>query len=226
MLSACSTLGPAPAVDPQAEAATDVAPAEQVAEPVITPEQDEGLTAELLYDLLVSNLAMQEGELEIASEALIRAAQTTGDPVLIARAVRMAVHNKNYAEAVELGQRWIELAPKDYQAGIITALAAVMDQQATIATDILSSTMAQSADRLGLRFGQLGEMFLQYAEGEMAQGVLKELANEYPGSAEAWLVLAGMAQKNKDFPGMNSALDRICRLSQAVRLPQGINYWR
>ncbi|MCP4008391.1 MAG: tetratricopeptide repeat protein, partial [Proteobacteria bacterium] len=198
-----------------------MAPVEQAAEPVITMEQDEGLTAELLYDLLVSNLAMQGGELEIASAALIRAARTTGDPVLIARAVRMAVHSKNYVEAVELGQRWIEIAPKDYQARIITALAAVMDQQATIAADILRSTLAQSPDRLGLRFGQLGEMFLQYAEGETAQGVLTELANEYPDSPEAWLVLAGMAQKNKDLPGMNSALDRILSLEPGSETAAG-----
>ena len=210
LLSACSTLGS----DKVENSHVDLEPAEVMVEaapeiPTAPAAQGEGLTADLLYDLLLSNLALQQGEMALASEALIRAARTTGDPAIIESAVRMAVHNKNYAEAVELGQRWITLSPKDYQAGIITALAAVMNQQPDIADNILSAMMARADGKIGLRFGQLGEMFLQFAEGPGAQDVLLRLANEYPESAEAWLVLAGMAQKNKDFPAMNSALDRL-----------------
>ncbi len=213
VLSACSTLDPDHIEAPVPEPAPEVTVLTPVPEETVEPlTQGEGFTTDLLYDLLVSNLAVQQGELGLATEALIRSARATGDPALIESAVRMAVHNKNYAEAVELGQRWIEFAPTNYQAGIITALAAVMNQQADVANDILSAIMARAGDQLGLRFGQLGEMFLQFAEGQVAQDVLLQLANRYPDSTEAWLVLAGMAQKNQDFTGMSEALDSLLAL--------------
>jgi tetratricopeptide (TPR) repeat protein len=210
VLSACSTLDTQPQPGAGPETAVVEAPLKSMVEPSV---KDEGLTADLLYDLLVSNFAYQEGELELASESVIRAARATGDPALIESAVRMAVHNKNFSEAAELGQRWIESAPQNYQASIITALAAAMNQQAEIALEILSGMMAQAEGKIGLRFGQLGEMFLQFAEGQAAQNVLLQLANEYPDSTEAWLVLAGMAQKNQDLSAMNSALDSLLKLN-------------
>lgn len=211
VLTSCSTLEPNSAESLQTTTKPEIAP---VAQQKKMPEAavDEGLTADLLYDLLVSSIAYQEGELDVASDALIRAAHSTGDPELISRAVRMAIHNNNYVQAVELGQRWIALTPEDYQAGIITALAAAMNQQPEIAMDILTPMMQQADDKVGLRFGQLGEMFLQFAEGEAAQQVLLQMASQYPDSSEAWLVLAGMAQKNQDFSAMNTALDQILLL--------------
>ena len=210
VLPACSTLN----TQPQADAAAQSEVVEQPLVPIVEPSvQGEGLTADLLYDLLISNFAYQEGELELASESVIRAARATGDPALIESAVRIAVHNKNFAEAAELGQSWIQNAPQNYQASIITALAAAMDRQADVALEILSAMMAQAEGKIGLRFGQLGEMFLQFAEGQTAQNVLLQLADEYPDSTEAWLVLAGMAQKNQDLSAMNGALNHLLKLN-------------
>ncbi len=212
VLSACSTLEPPPNNDAQAADDTQESLVLSPSEPMPAPGQNDGLTADLLYDLLLSNLALQEGELEIAAQALMRAARETGDPVLIARAVRMAVHSKNYAEAVELGQRWVHMEPQNYQASIITSLAAVMNQQPDIAEGLLNAMLEVSGDNMRLRFGQIGETFLQYAEGQTAQDVLSNLANKFPVSSEAWLIFAGMAQKNKDFPAMELALDKLLSL--------------
>lgn len=210
MVSSCSTL--VPTADTQIDVVPEVVAVEP--QPDLATEQNrgEGLTADLLYELLLSSIAFQEGEIDVAAEALIRAARSTQDPVVIARAVRMAVHNKSYDQAVELGLRWIDLVPKGHQAYIITALAAVMNQQAETATEIINSLLAQDAELTGLRFGQLGEVFLQHAEGETALDVLLQLANQYSEQAEAWLLVAGMAQKNKNFQIMDSALDRILLL--------------
>ena len=212
MLGACSTLVPAPDADTQAVAETQEPLAQLPSEQALKTGQNEGLTADLLYDLLLSNLALQQGELEIAAQALMRAARETDDPILIARAVRMAVHNKNYAEAVELGQRWVRMEPQNYQAGIITSLAASMDREPELAEDLLNATLEMSGDNMSLRLGQIGDTFLQYAEGQTAQDVLSKIANKYPASSEAWLIFAGMAQKNKDFPAMQQALDKLLSL--------------
>ncbi len=207
LLSACvSTGNQPPVIEPAVES-------EQVSEQTIENGAGvDGLTSGLLYELLLSSIAFQRGEIQVASDALIKAAHQTEDPVVVSRAVRMAVHSQNYVQGVELGQRWISLSPQDHQAYIITALAAVMNDQGEVGLKVLQELLAQDSAQINLRFGQLGELFLQHAEGETAQGVLQQLADDHTDVAEAWLVLAGMAQKNQDFPTMNSALDRVLEI--------------
>lgn len=172
----------------------------------------DGLTAELVYDLLLSSIAFQRGEIEVASNALIRAAQSSEDPVVISRAVRMAIHSKQYEQAFNLGQRWITLQEQNHLAHIITAMAAVMNKHSDKAIEILQKLLEEDKQRLALRFGQIGEVFIQNAEGEQALSVLQQVAAQYPKLIEGWMVVAGMAQKNKNFTVMRAALDEVLAL--------------
>lgn len=209
LLSACASTGEE-AITAEPESKPEVEqPASETNQDVVGTD---GLTADLLYELLLSSVAFQRGEIQVASDALLKAAHLTDDPVVVSRAVRMAVHSENYVQGVELGQRWIELSPSDHQAYIITALAAVMNDQPDIGLEVLRELLAQDSAQINLRFGQLGELFLQHTEGETSQSVLQQLADEHAGVAEAWLVLAGMAQKNEDFSVMDSSLDRVLEL--------------
>ncbi len=177
--------------------------------------QPAGLTAELVYDLLLASIASQRGEIEVASSALIRAAETSQDPLIISRAVRMGVHSKQYAQAYTLGQQWIELEKDNHLAHIITAIAAVMNEQRDQATNILQALLTNDEAHRTLRLQQIGEAFMQSAEGEDAFGVLKQLANDYPNTVEAWMVVAGMAQKNENLDAMRQALDKVLALEPA-----------
>jgi len=171
-----------------------------------------GLTEELLYDLLLSSIAFQAGEIEVSADALIRAARASDDPQVVSRAVRMGVHSKRYADAADLGQRWIELMPDDHLAYIVTALAAVMDNQTAQALQILQALMKRDEDKISLRFQQTGEVFLQYVDSPAAVTVFKQLAAQHPEKVQAWLVLAGIAQKTRDFKSMEGAIDQLLRL--------------
>ena len=171
-----------------------------------------GLTEALLYDLLLSSIAFQVGEVEVSADALIRAARASDDPQVISRAVRMGVHSKRYAEAAKLGQRWIELMPNDHFAYIITGLAAVMDNQADLALQNLQTLMRRDEAKVSLRFQQTGEVFLRYVDNPSAVTVFKQLAAQYPDKIQAWLVLAGIAQKTRDFESMEVAIDQLLRL--------------
>ena len=75
ILSACSTLESPPNNDAQAADDTQEPLVPSPSEPMPAPGKNDGLNADLLYDLLLSNLALQEGELEIAAQALMRAAR-------------------------------------------------------------------------------------------------------------------------------------------------------
>jgi len=203
-LSACSSIEKPtdPKLRTESVPAMSQAPAVETSQPAASDSGQNELTAELLYDLLLANIAFQAGEVEVSAEALIRAAEASDDIVVLSRAVRMSVHSKRYADAVRLGSRWVGRAPAEQQAYTITALAAVMDGQVDVAYELVHTLMEQDKDKLDLRFQQFGEVFLQYANKPAATEVAQRLAEAYPKQVQAWLVMAGIAQKNKDFATM------------------------
>jgi len=215
-LLACSTVQ---APDSQATLSPEIAqdkavPAVNITEVAasgVKPTED-GLTAELVYDLLLANIAFQAGEVQTSADALIRAADASDDVEVLSRAVRMAIHSKRYPEAVTMGLRWVERSPEEQLAYTITALAAVMDGQGDVAFDLVHRLMEQDPEKLDLRFQQFGEVFLQYADNPTAVTVARQLAEAYPERVQAWLVVAGIAQKNKDFKTMAAAIDQILRI--------------
>lgn len=210
-LSACSSIekpaGPEHRTEPTPS--MEQSPAAKTPQTTTLEDGQSELTAELLYDLLLANIAFSMGEVEVSADALNRAAEASDDIVVLSRAVRMSVHSKHYADAVRLGSRWIEQAPADQQAYTITALAAVMDGQVDVAYELIHTLMEQDTSRLDLRFQQYGEVFLQYADKPAAILVAQRLAEAYPEKVQAWLVMAGIAQKNKDFESMEKAIDQI-----------------
>ena len=76
---------------------------------------------------------------------LCHVAHLTDDVMVVSRAVRMAVHSQNYVQGLALGQRWIRLSPHDHQAYIITALAAVMNDEGDKGLEILRNLLARDS---------------------------------------------------------------------------------
>lgn len=212
-LAACSTIENRPdAAEQTALSEAGTFSALERPEFIENENKPDGLTSELVYDLLLSSIAFQQDEIEVALNALIRAAQASQEPSLISRAVRMAIHGEKYDQAYTLGQRWITLQEDNHLAHIVTALAAVMGQKSDEANTLLKSLLAEDKSKTGLRFQQVGEVFLQNAQGETALDVLDQLAEQYPKSAEGWMIVAAMAQKNKNLGAMQIALDKVLTL--------------
>lgn len=206
-LTACSTIETAPELDSQ-PVSTPVSALERPAF-LENENNPEGLSAELVYDLLLSSIAFQRGETQVASNALMRAAELSQDAVVISRAVRMAIHTKQYDQAFTLGQRWIVLEDKNHMAKIVTALAATLAEKSDEAIKILLALIDEDEEQSGRRFQQIGEVFLRNSDGDAPINVLQQLASEHPKLSEGWMVVAGMAQKNSDLDAMRVALDKV-----------------
>ena len=221
LASGCNTLHPTAEPRPAVEQPA-VAPHSALVRPAFPKNENEpeGLSAELLYDLLLSSIAFQEGAVDVATSALIRAAQSTQDPELIARAVRMAIHNKSYDQAVALGGQWVKISGENPRAYIITSLAAILNKQDTTALDILESLFKQDETKHGLYFQQIGDIFLQLTESDAPLSVLTQLVDQHPQLSQGWMVLAGLAQRNENLaeiatlklPVFIDALDQILAL--------------
>lgn len=93
------------------------------------------LTSELLYRILLSEIAAQRGDFDVASAQFLSLAKDTSDPRLAQKAFRAAIIDRNMARAHEAAQQWVLLAPGDPEAVASSlALAASNGQTAGMAS--------------------------------------------------------------------------------------------
>lgn len=82
------------------------------------------LEPEILYNLLLGEIAGQRGQIGVAASTLGEVAQQTRDPRVAERATLAALYAKRYDEALRSARLWTELRPHDIEAreALITAL--------------------------------------------------------------------------------------------------------
>ena len=116
------------------------------------------LTPEVLYNVLLGEIAGRRGEYGLSVRALSNAARETGDPRLAERATLAAIYAKRYAEALDTGKMWVKLRPDDAHAR--EALATVM-----LALDRPEEAGEHFEKMLELskQDGQLGHTYLRIA---------------------------------------------------------------
>ncbi len=110
--AAPATAGPAAASPPLAGASDAAAPAPAPVDPLPRVTLD----GELLFRLMVGEIAAQRGDAAMAYGEFIRAARQTHDPRIARRAAEIAIGARALAQALEATELWHALAPHDAEA--------------------------------------------------------------------------------------------------------------
>jgi hypothetical protein len=77
-----------------------------------SPAAADDLTPEVLYRILVGDVAMQRGDAALAARAYFEAARESRDPVLARRATEIALFARQRTLALEAAKLWQQLDPK------------------------------------------------------------------------------------------------------------------
>ena len=77
--------------------------------------------ADASYNLMVAEIALNQGNTEVAVKHYLDVALTQNNPEIAERAVRVAVYGQNLEAAILAAQRWIELDPSRVEARQVIA---------------------------------------------------------------------------------------------------------
>lgn len=162
---------------------------------VLPPVTDGGmdsasLTPDVIYNILVGEIALQRQDLTSAYAHQLRGADLAHDAVAAERATRIALHQKNYTDALVAAKRWIQFAPEDPQARQIAVMLYIQLED-------YSAALQQLESLVSLR-EKLGEDGFAYAiaavtsGGDRQQGVklMKSLASNYDRNPRASYAVA------------------------------------
>ncbi len=76
----------------------------------------QGLSRDLLYDILVAEFAQQQGDLDTAIRHYLHAARLSKDPAVAERATKLALQVHRHPDALEAAKLWVGLDPANLDA--------------------------------------------------------------------------------------------------------------
>lgn len=214
LLTACAQ---APAHSPenqdgQPEAANPADSSEQQAEaPMVLPNV--ALTSDLLYEYLVTEIASQRGQNELAVEGGLDLARKTRDPRLAMRATHIAIQSGQMDKAIETLRIWLEADPASPTAMRMLSSALLRSGRLDEARDEFAKVLKAEEAHPGPTFVQVYQMLATYPDRTAALKMMRDLASPYPRVAEAHWAVAQLAQASGD---TGLALSEV-RLARGLR---------
>jgi tetratricopeptide (TPR) repeat protein len=172
------------------------------------------LQPEMLYELLVGEIAGQRGQIGVAAATLGKVAQQTRDPRVAERATLAALYAKRYDEALQSAQLWVELRPDDAEA-----------REAMISALLELDRVAEAKSQFEALFGleetrrNLDQAYLRAAavlgrasNRAAAIDVMQSLVALNPRSASAYFAMAHLMVRGGDLDKALATIDEVLKL--------------
>lgn len=174
------------------------------------------LNSELLYELLVGEIAGQRGQIGIAASTLGNVAKKTRDPRVAERATLSSLYAKRYEEALSSARLWVELRPRDTEANeaLITALLELDkgEEAKSLYEKLFSSE--DTRQNLNQSYLRAAAVLGRASNRDAAIVVMRSLVALNPQEASAYYSLSHLMVRGGDLDGaLDSANETLKRRS-------------
>jgi tetratricopeptide (TPR) repeat protein len=196
ILQACSNVP----IQDQASGSTTTAEPESGMEPHQPPQRPNiELTEDILYKLLVAEIAGQRGQLDISVENYLDLAKSTRDHEIASRATRIAVYARQDEAAFEAAKIWVELDPENTDAHQVLAVMAVRDGDLETALLHFDFILKNSEDAIDQKLWVIANMLGKDQDQEVVKKVLEKLMEDHQNNPESLYAYAHvMSRMNED----------------------------
>jgi tetratricopeptide (TPR) repeat protein len=210
-----ATAQTAPQAPPDASSVTAPPPEASAA-----PEH--GLTAELVYRILVGDIALQRGAPALAARAYFEAARDAQDAELARRATEVALFARQRDLALEAARLWSKLDPTAERAKQMVATLSLPGAGGDMKSELARVLAEAGADSktLGDAFVQLNQALSAQTDKTVVYRLIVELAKPYPGVAEAQFAIA-LAGYNTGLTDIEIAASSMRAADRALELRPG-----
>ncbi len=179
-------------------------------------------SGDLMYQLLVGELAGRRGDLPLALESYSQASVNTQDPRIAARATQLAVYSNEWDKALLTGEKWSKLAPESIEAQRLLSAIYLKVGNPEAAGQALHRVVELSGQDVDVALRGITMHLMRESDQSAAMDVMKLVTQQYPSHASAHFGLAQLALKSGDINTAISALGKVRALnpdsSEAVAL--------
>jgi tetratricopeptide (TPR) repeat protein len=181
----------------------------------VNPAQQQGDPfADAAYDLMVAEIALNQGDTKLAIERYSALAESQDNPAIAERAVRIAVYGQDLEAAIEAAQRWVELEPERIEARQVIATIYVRQGKADEAFGYIDDLIETSDLDDAQLFPPLLGILAREKNGETVLSVSQRLAHKYPDRAYVQYLHGMLAAQNGQAEVSLEYLDRSLALEE------------
>jgi len=193
-----------------ASPSTQAAPAPQVIPPLdlhYTP--GEGLTEDVLYALLLAELAGQRGQVDVALDQYMQLARTLPDPKVAERATRIAIYAHDEEHALEAVQRWVFLEPDNLEAQQVLASILIEENRIDEALDHLEVVLNSPLGTSSQRTWAVANTLSRQEDKQVALNVMEKLLARHERNPDALFAYALLALRAGDTDKARTAMEEV-----------------
>lgn len=200
---------PAAAVEPET-----IVPEKIVTETVPAPlkRPDIELTEDILYKLLVAEIAGQRGELDIAVQNYLELARHTQDPEVASRATRIAVYARDDEASFEAARIWSRLDPENTDARQVLAVKAVRDGDIDTALEHFDQILKHSGGSLDQKLWVIANLLGKEKDQAMVKQIMEQLMQGHHDDPEALYAYARVMARMNDTQRARELLEQVLAL--------------
>jgi tetratricopeptide (TPR) repeat protein len=151
------------------------------------------LTPELLYGLLLAEIAGQRGDLQDAAAFYLEAAKMTRDPRVAERATRIALFARDKGRALASARLWAELDPENMEAQQALVLLLLNEGQQEAALEHLEKLTSAQGAPTPERFMEIAALLGRVQDKQAALQLMERFVARYRELPEALLAYASVA---------------------------------
>ena len=156
------------------------------------------LTREILYKLLVAEVAGQRGHLDISVRNYLELAEETRDPEIASRATRIAVYARDDEAAFKAATIWEGLDPTNIDAHQVLAVLAVRKGDLDTAMRHFETILNQSAGAIDQKLWVIANLLGKEQDQENVKQVMERLMEAHQDDPEALYAYAHVMSRLGD----------------------------
>lgn len=214
LAAACATAPTAPTVPGVAEPETTAASGAAIDAETTGPARPQiELSGDLLYRIMVAEIAGQRGELETSVRNYLELARETRDPKVVERAAQIAVYARDIAAAADAARLWVELDPHNPDAHQVLALAALRDSDLERALEHLQNFLDHSRGPVDQKLLLIANLLGREQDRSIVLTLMERLVASRADSPDALYAFAHVAARLGDLDRSRELLQRAVELA-------------
>ena len=171
------------------------------------------LTPEIVFTLILAEIAGVRGELGISVEAYLKLAEQTRDPRIAKRATEISLYAHNIAAATRAARIWADTDPQSGEARQV--LAGVLANSSERLDEVqlhLARILAESPEQLQQNLLGLNRALAGLPDKQIVKSIVDRLTEPYLDQASAHFARAQAAISVEDFAAASDAVDSALKL--------------
>jgi tetratricopeptide (TPR) repeat protein len=170
------------------------------------------LTGDIIYQLLLAEIAGSRGNLALSASTYADLAQTTRDPRIAKRAAEIAFFGRQLDAALQATELWFEIDPGSSQAQQMLINLLIAGNRSDALAAHLAKMLALDTAHVGETLLQLNRLLARYPDNLARQALIEQVTQPYLGLAEAHFARAHAAQMAGNEAQALAALNRASEL--------------